>query len=493
MSTTAPQVAQKDKPSIWQQILSEASWASKQDSSTLLVLGRSGVGKKHLIRALERESGMSTDDMYEGNLGVSTLDYAYLNVRNLEEGETTESIGKTNLWILEDPEHKSLLASRLKADMLGNLGVMICVDLKRPWTIMDDVSLWRDLASEVISPLYNQLPLDSQDELKKKLRMYVANYEETCQAEQNENEGGKMNRRAGTQNFEQATQLDDNVLKLNLGVPIIVCVCKADTHTALDSRQTQGHNDVVLAHLRAFCLQLGAALIYTTANDVRTQKNVDSLCRYMMHRLHGFPARMLPITGERETIFWPSGFDKFELVTEFATKSCQGGLERPFDTVVVRPPSKMKDGGKGGMEVPVETVEAFLEKAMSQLQSGGGGAARRKEERTRQPAAARMDPSAAARAGAAGVPPGAAGDNGSLANFFQTLLAKGQERQGRPTTPRGERGGGGGGEKEGGGSAEGASKSAEKPAEKPAAPEGGGGGRKMPHIPTINIPKQPES
>ncbi|CAJ0575518.1 unnamed protein product, partial [Mesorhabditis spiculigera] len=96
--------------------------------------------------------------------------------------------------------------------------------------------------------------------------------------------------------------LEQGVLTENYGVSMIVVVTKAD----LVNERSEQAMDKVLCDVRRFCLQYGAALVYTTTKN---PKNTQLLAKYIMI--------------DRDTIFVPAGWDsekKIEIVRSNITE-----------------------------------------------------------------------------------------------------------------------------------------------------------------------------
>lgn len=79
--------------------------------------------------------------------------------------------------------------------------------------------------------------------------------------------------------------LPDGVLKVNLGIPIIVVVTKADhlVHGELRTYLDQNF-DFIQKHLRQECLTYAAGLVLVSA---KTGQNIDVLYQYVLSRIYG--------------------------------------------------------------------------------------------------------------------------------------------------------------------------------------------------------------
>ena len=73
-------------------------------------------------------------------------------------------------------------------------------------------------------------------------------------------------------------------------------------------------------HLREYCLQYGATVMFTSAKQ-RESKNLDTLYQYINHRLYGFNFATKPQIIEKDELFIPAGFDSLTLLRELCSGS----------------------------------------------------------------------------------------------------------------------------------------------------------------------------
>jgi len=436
------------KQSLWQSILADGSRSSQEKNSTILMLGRHGVGKRSLLRALQK-IGNPDDPSSGDNLvdpGVCALDFAYLNVRNLEDPEFTDVLARANVWILEDSHFRSMIQSRVTPEDLKAMAVLICLDMKEPWTMVEDMRAWSEVVQGDVAHILNQLPLKEQDELRQKLAAYIQSYQEHLKGHKDEQHDQMGFTRKRTINVDEVSLkegeslLGEGMLTFNIGIPVIVVVCQSENYTALEDRATQGHLDIIQAHVRDAALPYGAALFYTSTKDPRNAKNVDELYRYLTHRLYDFPFKHHADTVSKDALMIPTGFDSKKHITEFAAKTVAQGLERPFETIIQKPTSKLK-ARDSEPYVEIESMAAFLAKAQHALHASGPGGKSlniKHESKTRDRTTTRADAVGGAggggdrrvtpMSGGNGAPaPGQQQDNAQLANFFKTLLDRGQQ------------------------------------------------------------------
>ena len=71
-------------------------------------------------------------------------------------------------------------------------------------------------------------------------------------------------------------------------------------------------------HLREYCLQYGASVIFTSAS---ANKNLDCLFQYLLHRMYDWDFLLKSELLERDQFFLPAGKDNKELIETLAQAS----------------------------------------------------------------------------------------------------------------------------------------------------------------------------
>ena len=84
--------------------------------------------------------------------------------------------------------------------------------------------------------------------------------------------------KTGKINDDSSTNIS---IKVNTGATIIVVGCKSDLIDIASIKHTKEFQ----GKLRSFCLQFGAALIYTSTSETKTN-NTNKLRKYIFHRLY---------------------------------------------------------------------------------------------------------------------------------------------------------------------------------------------------------------
>lgn len=425
-----------DNLGLWESILKEVATEKRNPDATVLVLGRPGVGKRALMQALFRYSCASAaaeDDRAEAQNAKHSravgLDYAYFGARDpgLGDDATDPSFvcpSACSALILEDARHEALLLDRLNLTMDGmrHCTAMVCLDLKEPWTMMEDLRRWLEVLQRLMETLMQKFTMPEQDELRARVINNLAQYRENSEDPE----------------FDGGAEAAPPALEYNLGIPLIVVVTRADGASALETPKTVGWSETIEAFLRNECLSYGAAIVYTQCQGKTT--TVDVLYDYLMHRVFDYPLTQKACLPSRDALFVPSGWDTQDKVNKTAS-SLQGGLERSFESVVVslEPPAPTAP--------PLdecEDMETFLKASALVLQKQGGvSAAAQRKEAGGGAAAAAAAAAAGASAPAAAVPKAgeaavaagggaAAPDSSSPGNFFQALLARGQPGAAKP-------------------------------------------------------------
>lgn len=118
---------------LWKSILEGAARTAEFKNSTILILGKKDAGKASLIRELQKVGAgnrkLTPMELYGENNSVAALDYAYLNVRAMDDADMSECLAKSDVWILQDARHKHLLTQLLSPTHLRHLVVLLCLDL----------------------------------------------------------------------------------------------------------------------------------------------------------------------------------------------------------------------------------------------------------------------------------------------------------------------------------------------------------------------------
>ncbi|XP_006863650.1 PREDICTED: cytoplasmic dynein 1 light intermediate chain 2 isoform X2 [Chrysochloris asiatica] len=237
-----------------------------------------------------------------------------------------------------------------------------------------------------------------------------------------------------------ALPLGDNMLTHNLGIPVLVVCTKCDAVSVLEKEHDyrDEHFDFIQSHLRRFCLQYGAALIYTS---VKEEKNLDLLYKYIVHKTYGFHFTTPALVVEKDAVFIPAGWDNEKKIAILHENFSTVKPEDAFEDFIVKPPVRKLVHDK---ELAAEDEQVFLMKQQSLLAKQPATPTRASESPARGPSGS---PRTQGRGGPASVPsasPGTsvkkpdpniknnAASEGVLASFFNSLLSK---KTGSPGSP----------------------------------------------------------
>ncbi|XP_043937523.1 cytoplasmic dynein 1 light intermediate chain 2 [Protopterus annectens] len=283
---------EEEGQNLWSSILSEVSTRSRSklpSGRNILVFGEDGSGKTTLMAKLQ-----GADHNKKGR----GLEYLYLNVHDEDRDDQT----RCNVWILDgDLYHKGLLKFAVSADSLKETIAIFVADMSRPWTIMESLQKWASVLREHVDKLKVQ-----PEEMREMEQKLIKDFQEYI--EPDEGTPGSPQRRgppvSGQDDENVILPLGENVLTHNLGVPVLVVCTKCDGMSILEKEHDyrEEHFDFIQSHIRRFCLQYGAALIYTS---VKEEKNLDLLYRYVVHKTYGFQFTTPALVVEKDAVFIP--------------------------------------------------------------------------------------------------------------------------------------------------------------------------------------------
>uniref|UniRef100_A0A8C5QPU6 Dynein light intermediate chain n=1 Tax=Leptobrachium leishanense TaxID=445787 RepID=A0A8C5QPU6_9ANUR len=402
-------------------ILSEVSTRSRSklpSGKNVLLLGEDGAGKTSLIGKLQ---GI---EEYRKGRG---MEYLYINVHDEDRDDQT----RCNVWILDgDLYHKGLLKFAMDASSIRDTLVMLVVDMSRPWLALDSLQKWASVIREHVDKL--KIP---PEQLKEMEELLVWNYQ--AYVEPGEEFPGSPQRRNTSLQEEPddsvTLPLGEDTLTHNLGIPVVVVCTKCDAISVLEKEHDyrDEHFDFIQSHIRKFCLQYGAALIYTS---IKENKNIDIVYKYILQQLYGFPFNMPAVVVEKDAVFIPAGWDNEKKIGILHENFQTLKPEDTFEDIVTKPPVRKFVHEK---EIVSEDDQVFLMKQQSLLAKQPPSAAGRPDASPRVPGGSPRTPSRSGGSNVASVSPVPAGtkkidpnmkagttSEGVLANFFNSLLSK---------------------------------------------------------------------
>ncbi|XP_062474228.1 cytoplasmic dynein 1 light intermediate chain 2 [Pezoporus occidentalis] len=409
---------EEEGQNLWSSILSEVSTRSRSklpSGKNILIFGDDGSGKTTLMTKIQGAE--------HGKKGRG-LEYLYLNIHDEDRDDHT----RCNVWILDgDLYHKGLLKFAVSAESLQDTIVVFVADMSRPWTIMESLQKWASVLQEHIDKM--KIPPEEMRDMERK---FIKEFQEYVEPE--EGYQGSPQRRGPSSHEDEhvSLPLGENVLTHNLGVPVLVVCTKCDAVSVLEKEHDyrEEHFDFIQSHIRGFCLQYGAALIYTS---VKEEKNLDLLYKYIVHKTYGFQFTTPALVVEKDAVFIPAGWDNEKKIAILHENFTTVKPEDAYEDFIVKPPVRKLVHDK---ELVAEDEQVFLMKQQSFLAKQPATPTRASESPARGPAGS---PRTQGRAGPASVPSASpiasvkkpdpniknnAASEGVLASFFNSLLSK---------------------------------------------------------------------
>uniref|UniRef100_A0A2K6S427 Dynein light intermediate chain n=1 Tax=Saimiri boliviensis boliviensis TaxID=39432 RepID=A0A2K6S427_SAIBB len=292
----------------------------------------------------------------------------------------------------------------------------------------DGQNLWSCILSEVSTRSRSKLPAG-----KNVLLLVIRDFQEYV--EPGEDLPASPQRRNTTSQEDKddsvVLPLGADTLTHNLGIPVLVVCTKCDAISVLEKEHDyrDEHFDFIQSHIRKFCLQYGAALIYTS---VKENKNIDLVYKYIVQKLYGFPYKIPAVVVEKDAVFIPAGWDNDKKIGILHENFQTLKAEDNFEDIITKPPVRKFVHEK---EIMAEDDQVFLMKLQSLLAKQPPTAAGRPVDASpRVPGGSPRTPNRSVSSNVASVSPiphfvflffiAGATSEGVLANFFNSLLSK---------------------------------------------------------------------
>uniref|UniRef100_A0A8C5B1D7 Dynein light intermediate chain n=1 Tax=Gadus morhua TaxID=8049 RepID=A0A8C5B1D7_GADMO len=326
------------------EILSDVSTRSSSklpSGKNILVFGEDGSGKTSLMSKLQG------GDYNKKGRG---LEYLYLNIHDEDRDDPT----RCNVWILDgDLYHKGLLKFAVTAQTLANSLALFVVDMSRPWSIMESLQKWASVLRDHVDKL--KISPEHMRELEQKMMKAFQDYAEPEDVNQ-----ASSQRRAqpGSDGEDVVLPLGENTLTHNLGIPVLIVCSKCDAVAVLEKEHDyrEEHFDFLQSHIRRFCLNYGAGLIYTS---VKEEKNLDLLHKYILHKIYEFQFSSPALVVEKDAVFIPAGWDNEKKIGILHENFSTVRPEDPFEGFIIKPPVRKLVHDK---EINAEDEQVFLMK-----------------------------------------------------------------------------------------------------------------------------------
>eukprot|EP01129_Flabellula_baltica_P012021 TRINITY_DN5367_c0_g1_i1.p1 TRINITY_DN5367_c0_g1~~TRINITY_DN5367_c0_g1_i1.p1 ORF type:complete len:457 (-),score=104.48 TRINITY_DN5367_c0_g1_i1:34-1404(-) len=341
----------EDKGDLWQQILKDAS--SNRESITqrnLVLLGDRNSGKSALLTT------MRGGDMQGVKRTMLALDYSFIDVLTDESEEDVMS--RIHVWQLDgDTDYKDLIPLALSDQNFDYSAVFITLDFRKPWNLIDSLNAWFEFLAEHVHKRIN--PNQFKKGRKKVLKYYQTYREGKSRAHDSVDESD-----------DEESDLEEDLIPRNLGIPIIVVCTKCDFVEKLEVERgfTNDHFVYIQTHLRKLCLEYGAALVYSSA---RADINCDILLHYLQHRLYSkVPFDREAQTQEKAEVFVPFGFDTtVKIDTDFAEQNLTKDITYPYEDIIVPPVARVNEEAGADPTVHAVPDELFLQTAYEKIES----------------------------------------------------------------------------------------------------------------------------
>ncbi|KAE8596796.1 hypothetical protein XENTR_v10016242 [Xenopus tropicalis] len=275
--------------------------------------------------------------------------------------------------------------------------IMLVVDMSRPWLALDSLQKWASVIREHVDKL--KIPPEEMKEMEEKI---VRNFQEYVEpGEEFPASPQKRNTSSDEQDDSVILPLGEDTLTHNLGIPVVVVCTKCDAISILEKEHDyrDEHFDFIQSHIRKFCLQYGAALIYTS---IKENKNIDIVYKYIVQQLYGFLFNMPAVVVEKDAVFIPAGWDNDKKIGILHENFQTLKPEDTFEDIITKPPVRKFVHEK---EIVAEDDQVFLMKQQSQLAKQPPAAAGRQDASPRVPGGSPRTPSRSGSTNVASVSP----------------------------------------------------------------------------------------
>ncbi|VDN50831.1 unnamed protein product [Dracunculus medinensis] len=359
ITTAAPSVSSTntDDERIWTQILSEVSangTSNTPQGSILFLGGDRQSGKSWLLSRLEKRevSGRGSALEYHFlNVNTDYRDSSYAYQLSIAGGGVAPGESITlPVWVLDGDQAFAPLIKFALTNCLSRCVVVLCASILQPYSIIPTLNKWSKLLDSQIANIFDR---GSIAEARKAQELFWQEYVEPLDSSMHSDKIPSME-------AEQILlPLQQNILTHNTGVAVVVVLTKCDLAASELSDELL---DRIQYHTRKFCMQHGAALVYTSAKE---EQNTALLFKYLAHRVCGTPFTMPAHVVEKNAVFVPAGWDnekKLDIIKETISD-----IEQPLEVVlffikmkIPRQRQQVKD-----QWIEAEDEQVFLQKLAS--------------------------------------------------------------------------------------------------------------------------------
>ena len=309
------QVDYDPEMSLWERVLAEhranSSAAKARDVYQLFVLGDKNDGKEAVFKWLRRGEG-AHDDEDEEEATSAGLAFNFGEWKEKAVGEDDESTVRVLQTLIEKPSMQYLLPAfylngTLSSRFAESSLFAITVDLSIPHFAMQRLEHWYKAIEATIRGCAGD-DLDLQKRLQERTEAACDSFHTDPRHQQVKKADADdcleiVSPRAETTGRSTATYRKMGIFnKGNLGVPLIVVCTKTPKLDVVASQVTKEPKEkehflnYVQGNLRKWCIERGAALVYTDGE--RPQSDV--LRQYLLYRLANIP--MSSMLDERRAV-----------------------------------------------------------------------------------------------------------------------------------------------------------------------------------------------
>jgi dynein light intermediate chain 1 len=176
------------KVNLWYTLLKNVAKREETKVAHLLVLGDRGVGKRSLIKAMNKpflkELGIQINVFEEIGSDFSLLESSYLYMKDLAEyEEANQNIGLDdssllliNVWVISDEDMGQMIPKILKPEDLEFTMAIIMPEMEHPWDLMGECEKWVEVLKEGIFQITPKLELKQMQLLRERNEMLFKTY-----------------------------------------------------------------------------------------------------------------------------------------------------------------------------------------------------------------------------------------------------------------------------------------------------------------------------
>lgn len=265
---------------------------SKPSQGAVLFVGDCCCGKSSLLSSMENHETPENGCGLEYHLLDVHLDFDDANYGFQLGGIIPGESEKLPVWVLQGNEaFAPLIKHALKPTIsLSRSVIVLCASLERPDAILPSLYKWTKLVDAQIRNIFDEKTITEARKIQERF------WQDYIEPRESVAHKGKMQ----FLDPQSRLPLPENVLTYNIGAGLVIVLTKSD----LAPSEKELYN--VQIRVRKFCMQHGAALVYTSA---KKSTNTDLLLKYVVHRVYGVPFTTEACVVVKDAVFVPAGWD----------------------------------------------------------------------------------------------------------------------------------------------------------------------------------------